>query len=41
VHAPYFPVSLDLLKMLKARLLILFNLNAVYGSGITKKRYKL
>jgi len=41
VHAPYFPVPLDLLKMLKARLLKLFNLNAVRGSGITRKRYKL
>jgi len=41
VHAPYFPVPLDLLKMLKARLLKLFNLNAVHGSGITRKRYKL
>lgn len=41
VHASYFPVPLDLLKMLKARLLKLFNLNAVYGSGITRKRYKL
>jgi len=41
VHAPYFPVPLGLLKMLKARLLKLFNLNAVDGSGITRKRYKL
>jgi hypothetical protein len=41
VHAPYFPVPLDLLKMLKASLLKLSNLNAVHGSGITQKRYKL
>jgi len=41
VHAPYFPFPLDLLKMLKARLLRQFNLNAVHGSGITRKRYKL
>lgn len=41
VHAPYFPVPLDLLKMLRARLLKLFNLNALHGSGITRKRYKL
>jgi len=41
LHAPYFPVPFDLIKMLKARLLKLFNLNAVHGSGITRKRYKL
>jgi hypothetical protein len=30
VHAPYFPVPLDLIKMLKTTLLKLFNLNAVH-----------